>query len=140
MTVRRAILIQDIREYLYVLREALLPLLQDFHEWEGVTVDDALLWIINEEIEQYKEIYPTNHWRNHGTYSALYHGVKDALPFSIRTYTSHYIQLPKLYGDNVEISTRIINGDLYIHYTSHDQPPNFLTSRQCKTSSHRSSF
>jgi len=125
MTIRKAILIQDIREYLQVLRQALLPLLQDFHAFAGVTVDDALLWIINEEIEQYREIYPVNHWRNHGTYSVLYQAVKEALPFSIRTYTSYYIQLPKLYGDNVEITTRIITGDLYIYYVSDKQAPTF---------------
>ncbi len=125
MTVRKATLIQDIREYLYILRSALLPLLQDFHAFAGVTVDDALLWIINEEIERTRQLYPIDHRRSQHTYATLYQAVKDALPFPISIYTGFYIQTPRLYGDAVEIRTRIFCGDLYIYYTAPKQKPTF---------------
>ena len=47
----------------------------------GVTVDDALLWIINEEIERTRQLYPIDHRRSQHTYATLYQAVKDALPF-----------------------------------------------------------
>lgn len=117
----RAILIQDINEYLLMMRQFLGVLFQEHHAQAGLTEDDVIKWIIEEELEQNYYLFTHRHVHNHVAYSTFYSQIKLMSAVPIEEYTSHYIKSPKLYGDDTVVDIKIKGRDLYIYYSTTGQ-------------------
>ena len=117
MQTQRAILIQDIRDYIIPLNKVLLETMSDEHAANGMTAEDALHWIIDHQIQELYNLFISRKFFNDWGYYCLYVEVCRKLPYTLARWTSHYIKAPNIYGDNCEIQTHLDGTDLIIKYT-----------------------
>lgn len=115
MRTRRALLIQDLAEYLAMLREPLSHILEYF-TYTNATYEDALHWIISEELELIYGVFTYNHIHNHPIYSQVHQALNELLHPSLSEWTALYIKAPVLYSDNRMVEIEIIGRDIYISY------------------------
>ena len=112
MLQHKATLIQDIQDYLVLLREHITPY---FHPYQltGFTEESAIEWIIAEEIELMYQLFDTNHRHNAEPYKAIHAQLSSVMDLS--GFTANYIKAPILYTDNI-IEVSIHSSDLHIMY------------------------
>lgn len=118
MSYRQAILIQNIFEYIQYLRPYLYQELQSYI-YTGITEEEALQWIIAEELELNFSLFTKHHPHNQQPYAEIHNRLQVTMPIALSKLTTHYIEAPKLYGDNVAVTLTIRGGDLYLFYEMH---------------------
>lgn len=113
----RATLIQSISELQAALHPHLNSALEQFGK-EGVTYEDALEWILSEELELIYGLFDERHQgrRGHRVYGEIYQIVRAAVEIPLSTLVSHLVSAPILYDNNL-IQLRVLAMDLYIVYS-----------------------
>lgn len=114
MAVRKALLVQDISDFIGFIREPLEKAL-DTSVYDGVETADALKWILEHELELIFGLASKNHNRNHQPY-ALIHSLVDSLTQSpLSVMVARHVGVPIIdYDHTVEIEIK--GNDLYIRY------------------------
>lgn len=114
MEAPRALLIQDVSEYVYVVKEAMQPFLSSFGG-AGLQLEAVIEWIIREEIETVYHLFSENHFRYQVT-STIYDHVNNAMNGMLSIYTSEYIKAPVVFPGNRNIAIKLVKNDLYLWY------------------------
>ena len=114
MDAPKALLIQDVSDYISVLKNALQSLLWIL-ERNALTAEDMIEWIIKEEIELVYSL-STDDQSQRQAARHVYDHVKNYLNGTLSIYTSTYIKAPRLYSDNRQISIKLVGRDLYLWY------------------------
>jgi hypothetical protein len=115
LRLHRATLIQDITEYRSIVLALLRPVLLNFASY-GYDEEDALEWIVKEEIERIYHLFDGNHIHNHWPLSAIHNHVAASSPILFSKYAEFYLRAPKLYGDNNQVLIELVDQDLWIDY------------------------
>ena len=110
----KAILIQDIQEYLLIVKEQLNKFLEQYASY-GISEESVLQWIIDEELEL---IYGLSvNWHDSKLYPQQKIHNQLSSQFCLSVFTKHYIKMPNLYGDDcLGIEVTISGHDLHIAY------------------------
>jgi hypothetical protein len=116
MLTHKATLIQDITQYLLVLREYLQPVLTNYPHYNHTPEADVIKWIIEEELELGWHLFASRHIHNAYPHHYIHNLVSASMPMPLTNYSQFYLLAPQLYGDHNEISIRLDRNDLYIHY------------------------
>lgn len=116
----RATLIQCISELQAYLRPPLEGLVAQ-HAFEGAVLEDALQWILAEELELIYGLFENRHQlrRQARPYNAIYSAVQQLLPVPLSRLVSHYVAAPRIYSDNNQIDLYLRGPDLFLHYYRH---------------------
>ena len=125
----RALLIQDLHDYLSVLRGAVRGIAGQV-VLSGLTEDRVIEWIVKEQIEQIYHLFSVNHDPRDWRYAKLYEQVRSSVDLDY--YAGQLIKVPQLYGDNVYVDLEIRGIDLYLWYFPHNRIPNANYSYQRK--------
>ena len=112
----RAILIQNISEYVSILKPHILQLME-IKKLRGYNnFINVLKWIISEELELIYMQFVKGHIHNHSTYSFIHRELESNLPFPLSSLTGSFIKAPKIYGDDLTIEIDVTEYDLSIRY------------------------
>jgi hypothetical protein len=112
MTVGRAILIQDIQEFIHYIKPYFEPILEAYPADE----EDIVKWIIAEEIEMTYNLFDINHIHNRRPHINVRDYLDTSLPTGLSKVFSWYIKAPRIYSDHNEIEIVMRGRDLYIQY------------------------
>ncbi len=111
----KALLIQDISQFIELVKPYLDSALEAFvHETE-LEFDSALQWIIEEELEQVYSISTKNHDRFHHPHMAVRASVDDLSHASLSRIFAHHVGVPTLNNDYV-VDVDVSGRNLYMHY------------------------
>lgn len=111
---KTALLIQDVSEFLTLLKRAQRDIREPFAHY-GILDEELFDWIIREQIENVYCIQTAGHHYKAGNYRHLYYLVKNYFLGDLDRYTKAFIQVPELYGES-EISVELSGIDLLIRY------------------------
>lgn len=114
----RALLIQDIQAFLYILQQAIKGSIEQITR-DGLTEQGVIDWIMREQIERVYNLFTTNHDSNDWKYACVYYQVRNRL--DLDHLTGQYVQVPKLYGDNCYIDLEVRGIDLFMWYYKHER-------------------
>lgn len=117
---RRALLIQSIHEFLVLIEEPFESIVQLFGNEPGFCPQQALRWIVCEELELCYGLFDTNHKHNAHPYSGV-HNRLDMLMGEwggLSRVFCQYIKAPQIYDDNNDIEVVLRGWDLYLTYYS----------------------
>jgi len=103
------------------LRAYLEPYLDpvlEIYASEGVIAEEALQYLISEELELIHGLFDNRHgWRRgQPPYADVYYELRTRLPVSLSGLVNHHIAAPRVYGDNNTIDIVIQGNDLLIGY------------------------
>ncbi len=123
MLLQKATLIQDIAEYLDIIKPAIDNVfeqffLEQFSQNQRASSkelkDNVLRWIIAEELELIYGLFAIDHVHNSYPHIAIHQLLNNEIDIS--TLTATYVKAPQLYVDNVTIHIDVTARDLYIYY------------------------
>jgi hypothetical protein len=117
----RALLIQDMHDYLGLLRGAVKQI-SDQVFMSGLTEERLVEWIVKEQIEQVYHLFSVNHDSRDWRFAMLFHQVRNLIDLDY--FTGQYIKVPTLYGDHCFIDLEIRGIDLYMWYFPHTRLAN----------------
>lgn len=118
----RALLIQDIGDFLAGIRQPLRAILEPYLH-TGLDEQEVIAWIIREELERTYYLFSNNHTARQ-PYQEIYYRLVGQFGGNFSVFTKHYIKAPPLYGDNSFIDVRLVGRDLFIwYYRDPKQPP-----------------
>ena len=123
----KMVLIQDISDVVYILSEHLDDVLPTFID-HGVNHDEAVEWIIREEIERVYCLFDERHHYKHEPYRTIYSLLKNNLRQYYERLIPAYIKVPRLMGDESNIHIEIRSNDLYIWYTKNKQGKHYASN------------
>jgi len=113
MITSRAVLIQDVREFLVLLDEVLCG----YPSMANPTIKKAFLeWVIAKEISNCYLLYDNVTLGKINRFASVYYSLTARLNASFSEVFAHYIKVPKIYGEANEISVRLTGTSLYIDY------------------------
>lgn len=113
----RATLIQSISELMTCWFPYLYPLVEKY-AYEGAEYEDALKWIIAEELEIIYGLFDERHQpvRRSPPYHDIYCELRPALPLELSRYISYYVQAPRIYHEHNTVRLDLQGQDLYLYY------------------------
>jgi hypothetical protein len=124
---KRVMVIQDVRELVNILTTA-MGNITEHYQLAGHVMEDFIKWIIVEELENIHGLFDPSHQRNHLPYSHVHNVIATTLPApGLSAFVNHYCRVPRIYGDNNQISVQLNELDLVIIY--HGLIPHPLTSQ-----------
>lgn len=114
----RATLIQNTSEFQTYLSPYLNRVMENYAT-TGVVYEDALEWIVAEELELIHLLFDRKHQHRRRAlpYLTIYWDLKAILPIDLSACVSYYLAAPRLYGD-LEIKISFVGPDLYLKYHS----------------------
>lgn len=110
MYLHKATLIQDIHDYLNIVRELYNPYLDAFIH-TGIDEEYLITWIVSEELELIYGLFDTKHMHNSWPAAQIH----SLISSDLSTLTARYIKAPNLYDNNI-VTITIRNDDLYISF------------------------
>lgn len=118
MEINAAVLIQDIREFRYLVWRYILKGIVEHSTPEDRLPPDfgetVLLWLIRDRIERIHGLTDPSHTPKDLRLYRMVDVVEQALQVEERF--SDYISVPPVYGDNNHIEVRLDGFDLFIYY------------------------
>jgi hypothetical protein len=117
MAVKRATLIQDVADLFDVVNPC-LKLILSYYAVHRISHQDAMRWILCEEIALMYGLYDNKHVRNQPPYRYIYDYLNAMLPFPVSIYIRQYVAAPKIYPDDNTIDVSLHGRDLYIRYST----------------------
>ena len=112
----RAILIQNISEYVSILKPHILQLMEIKKLRGHNNFINVLKWIISEELELIYMQFVKGHIHNHPTYSFIHNKLNNLIPFPLSQLTGSFIKAPRIYSDDLTIEIDVTECDLHIRY------------------------
>jgi hypothetical protein len=112
----RATLIQNTTEFQAYLKPYLDSVMEPYAS-SGVAYEDALEWIVAEELELIYMLFDRKHQmrRRSNPYQWIYASLQTILPVPLSVCVSYYIAAPRLYED-LEVVIGFQGPDLHIQY------------------------
>jgi hypothetical protein len=123
MALRKAILIQDLSEYLSIIEMPLRAILEKY-QGPTVTYRDVVQWIITEDIENYHHLFTTEHRHNQMPYVSFREQLQKTLTMDYDLLIAFYIKAPVLYDTDTVVRLKFTDRDLFMYYDS-STPFNF---------------
>ena len=114
---RKALLIQDIRDYLLVLRTELLTMLHEYDP-QIENYEAVITWIVREEIETIYAVNCVGHDYRAEPYRTIYSLLCNKLNGRSAIYFSSVVSIPRIYNFDCMVKVEIIGTDLYVWYES----------------------
>ncbi|HET6890105.1 MAG TPA: hypothetical protein VFH31_03305 [Pyrinomonadaceae bacterium] len=114
----RATFIQDISEFLIVVRPFLWDVIRDNRY--GFTERIILEWILREELFQTNLIVPRHHRHQQMPFVHWHGQLRSNFPYPFSKYVAYHLRFPKLYDPDSEIELEVLNqNELWIRYYTH---------------------
>ena len=143
MPLRQALLIQDISYFRAVVDPIVQFAMAEEHYVRPnryATFDFALRWIICEQIFKCYGLYDNTHRAKEWAYQCIHSRTRklfhESYPgWDFDSFFSRLIKVPRLYGEDSEISTSVQRTSLYIHYKTWETqslPLNYDHARSTK--------
>jgi len=123
MSYRRSILIQSIGEYLGLIKPYVINVVRSLHLpiHQKNIENNAIEWIIAEELELIYGIFVRGHEHNSHIYSIIHNLTDRSMPISLSRVTARYIKAPQIYCE-YEVNLKLNSRDLILEYQSKTQP------------------
>ena len=117
MSVKKAILIQDISEYLGIMRPYVRRVLFKYNAI-SLNMDNIIRWIIEEELELIYGVFINGHVHNKYPEIIIHNILNREMHAALSIVTSNHIKAPKIYGDIESVYMSINKFDLTLMYYS----------------------
>lgn len=111
-----SIIVHDVREYIYCLRELLEPIMETY-VYTGVSTDEVAKWILIEQIERIFALFFEGHYHRHPQYSDIYYHLRNLTNGDIDKLTTYHLFFPRNYHSESIARMRLVGTDLFIWYT-----------------------
>lgn len=119
MLLVRAVLIQDISEYLFFVKQAITVGIKSGALRILSPTDKILKWVITKEIEDIYLLFDEDHFSKEHDNRLIHSYLSQVLyptGITLSVLTARYIKVPRLYPDNHQIRVKLNGRDLYIEY------------------------
>lgn len=117
----RALLIQDISEYRYLLAKPLNEVLE-FFSHSGVDEEDLIHWIIAHVLEKCHYVQVDKHHFYDDLRRRIYDELSNRLGGNLEALTNSVVKCPKLWGDQPPVQIELRRHALYIWYPKAKMP------------------
>lgn len=117
MRLIRATLIQSLEEFWAALEPYLMPLVSQYQA-SGATTEDALRYVIAEELELVYLLFDVDHQSQRGRspYAEIYAQLRSVMPGELSRVFTQWIVAPQIYAGELQVTLRIAGFDLYLMY------------------------
>lgn len=111
----KVLFIQDVTNYIFLLKEQLVELMDSF-VCDGIALEEMIEWIIKEEIQQIHNLCFRDHRSSKYPHSIIRNNLNIKLSGNLSILHNQSIKVPDVYSDQVEIELELRHYDLHIRY------------------------
>lgn len=130
---RKALLIQDISDFVLYLRPALTPILEKYMNTVA-SEESIVLWIIRDKIERIYHLVDREHDSGRTIPNQIVAELEQSFPTDFDQVFTTYIKVPRLYGDDTDVKVRFKGRDLFLYYLEESQIRNLANPHDYSTS------
>lgn len=125
----RALLIQDVSEYLAILRPIVRSVIEQYTFFD-INEQMVIDWIMKEELERTCHLLSVNHNPANPLFRRIYDQIRNMVDLNL--FTGWYVKTPNLYGDHCYVDVEIRGIDLFMWYFKQEQtfPANYSYIRR----------